>query len=154
MMPRRFKFSPWFVIGNYSIIPLCFLLSAFFLFFGVPAWLRETPVNYGAVVMLAISGIGFAIGGGYYIRIIPRLREEILVTDTGIVQEHADGATTQLRWDEDFTVRNRAFLGRIELTSLDQKRTIMLEQQLDNYQELLHIINAKSFEKQNIRFYQ
>jgi hypothetical protein len=152
MYTKRFKIAKWFIVANYLVIPLSFFFSIFFLYFAIPRWDYNFRSDIVLSILFALAGIGFAIGGIYSMRIVPRLRDTILVTDAKIIHEHFNGSMTQLYWKENFTLRERTLLGRLELISRDGQRKIMVENQLEHFQELKELIQKKWRENQEIKF--
>jgi hypothetical protein len=148
LYPKRFKISKWFVVANYLVIPLCFFFSIFFFYYAIPRWEYMFRSDIVISVFFALCGIGFAIAGVYSLRIVPSLRETVVVTDAKIVYEHSNGTTTQLFWKDNFSIREHFLLGRLELTSRDGQRTIRVEHQLENFQELRDLVQKKWLENQ------
>jgi len=146
MTTKSYKIAKWFVVANYITIVGSLFFAAFLGLEAIVMWETALP----AAVFVGIVAIGFAIGIFYSISILPRMRETIHVTDQQISYEYSNGNITAISWGEDFVVKNRLFLGRVDLSSKDGQRVIKLEQQLAGYQELLEFITAKLDEKQSL----
>ena len=145
METKKFAISKWFIMANYFVIPVSFVFAAFFILGPLFLW-HGSPIE---IIVYSIVGIGFFMGGIYSIKIVPHMKDSIHISESQIMREHlADGTFTSIWWRENFTVRNRAFLGRLDVISQDGQRIVMIEQQTERFQEICDLINAKLIEKQ------
>jgi uncharacterized protein (DUF58 family) len=145
MTPKSFRIAKWFVVANYLTIAGSFIIA---LLFVVTVVLASDLISRWQVLIFVIGAVGFVIGGIYSINILPRLKATVYVSEKQISYELADGDSVSISWEEDFEVRNRPFLGRLELISQDGQRVVQLEQQLSKYDDLLGLIDAKIRAKQ------
>jgi hypothetical protein len=146
METKKFTISKWFVIANYFTIPGSFVFAIFFIFGPLFLWHSSLIEK----VLYCIMGIGFFVCGIYSIKIVPQMKDTIHISESQIMREHStDGTFTSIWWKENFTVRNRPFLGRLELISQDGQRVVMIEHQTEKFQEIYELINVKLIEKQN-----
>ena len=76
------------------------------------------------------------------------MKEVVHVSENQIMHEHSDGTFTTIWWKENFEIRDRQLLGRLELISQDGQRIIKIEHQIDGHQEICELITAKLMEKQ------
>ena len=76
------------------------------------------------------------------------MKEVIHLSDDQIMHEHSDGTFTTILWKENFEIRERQFLGRLELISQDQQRKIKIEHQIDGYEEICSFMITKLKERQ------
>jgi hypothetical protein len=145
MIQKSYKIAKWFEIANYLFIPVSF---AFAIMFGYIAFIEWIPVALGPSLISIFMAIFFIFCGIYSIRILPQFKEIIHITNEQILQEHIDKFSTSIRWDENFGVKHRPFLGRLDLISQDGQRIIKIEQQLGGYNELIKFISTKMREKE------
>jgi len=144
MGTKRFAISKWFVIANYLSIPGAFILAGYFILGPLFLW-HGSPIE---IIFYSLAGIGLIVGGIYSIKIVPQLKDSIHISESQIMRENsADGTFTSIWWRENFTVRNRGLLGRLELISQDGQRIVMIEHQTERFQEICEVINAKLIEK-------
>lgn len=128
METKKFAISKWFVIANYFIIPVSFVFTVFFILGPLFLW-HGSPIE---ITVYSIMGIGFFVGGIYSIKFVPQMKDTIRISERQIMREHsADGTFISIWWRENFTVRNRQFLGRLELISQDGQRVVMIEHQTE-----------------------
>ncbi len=139
MPERSFKVAAWFIWMNYALIPLSILFAALML---GALWGTWATAAIPAKVLFAGVGVGFIAGAIYTIRILPRFREVITVTDAALVQRLANGDSVSISWEDEIVLRNRAFLGRLEVIGGYGARMIQLEHQLTDYQELVALIQT------------
>jgi len=141
MENRDFKVAAWFVWMNYALIPLSLLLAAFMYWALVATW---SSASVAQMVLIAVVGSGFLAGAIYTIKIIPRFRETITVTDEALIQRLAGGVCVTITWNEEIVLRNRVFLGRLEVIGGYGERMIKLEHQLAGYHDLVALIQARA----------
>ncbi|HRF50736.1 MAG TPA: hypothetical protein PLC98_24115 [Anaerolineales bacterium] len=141
MEKRDFKVARWFVWMNYALIPLSLLLAVFMYWALLVAWNTATIEQ---MVLFAVVGSGFLVGAIYTIKILPRFQDTITVTDEALIHRLADGHSVAISWDEEIVLRNRAFLGRLEVIGGYGERMIKLEHQLDGYHDLVALIQARA----------
>ncbi|GEM_PF-4662507 len=146
MTTQKYKIAQWFIIVNYVVIGFSFLFALFFVYITVTSL---NSLISSSILMFLLAAVGFIAAGIYSIKILPRLRETIIITGDQISMEHVDGSITAISFKEDFKIINRPFLGRLDLVSQDGGRVIRLEQQLSGYEEILSVISCKLREKQN-----
>lgn len=140
MTTRSFKIAKWFVVANYLAIVFSFIFALLFLYQAVITW---SHTAYVTAFFFTLAAVGWVVGCTYSIGILPRFRETVHVSEQQIIHELADGTSIAISWSEDFKIKNRPVLGRLELVSQDGLRTVKLEHQLSGYQELLGFIDAK-----------
>jgi hypothetical protein len=143
MNQKRYPVSKWFVIVNYFCIVIAVLSVALFVF-NIITSIREGDISSVGEFVLALVLFGGC--GIYSVMILPRLRGNILLTAQGITQEFKDGSTVTISFQEPFEIRERAFLGRVDLIPPDKTRVIMIEKQVKKYDELMDFIWKKQGE--------
>jgi hypothetical protein len=143
MATKSFKIAKWYVIANYFTIVGCFIIGLFFIIVLVGSGDGFPRV---AATFIFVMGICFIVGGIYSISIVPRMKETVQISENQIMHEHPDGTSIAIGWQENFKIRNRPLLGRLELISPDGQRIIKIEQQIDGYKELVEFIIAKQEE--------
>ncbi len=146
-MRKEFKIARSFIIANYAMIPFLFLMALFFLYRVLFNRQSLDAANSQTSFLFFVAAIAAIAAGIYCIRILPRLSDKTILTDSGIRCEHSDGSVTEILWEENYNIKQRIFLGRIEISSSDGQRTILLENQLENFQDLVKLLNAKSAAK-------
>lgn len=145
METKKFKISKRFIIKNYVIIVVLFISAMHFMFGPVFLWHSSTK----EIIVNCILGIIFSAGAIYSIKIVPQLKDSILISDSQIMREHsADGSFTSIWWSENFTIRKHRFLERLELISQDGSRVVKIEYQTEGFKEICELISAKLIEKQ------
>ena len=132
----RFEFSRGFRFFTYFSIVLFFALAVTSLYVGL--FMRQSPnLNIPAVFGIAAM---FVVAGIYQISITPRLREAIVITDDGIAQELANGSKVTIRWKEVARLKERPFLGRLELISIEPTRVVRIEHQIRGFPDLVALL--------------
>jgi hypothetical protein len=145
METRKYSISKWHILCNYFSIPIYFA-SAFFIFLSIASWPPESPFLFMSMVIFFVF---FLAGGVYSIKIVPEMKDSIHISENQIMRENsAEGTFTTIWWKENFTVRNRKFLGRLELISQDGQRVVKIEHQTERFQEICNLVYAKWIEKQ------
>jgi len=140
MASRNFRVAKWFVVANYITLLFCFPIVFLFFYGASDMWNQR---QYPGAFLSGIFGVSFIVGAIYTIRILPRFKETVLVTESEITHKLADGTSITISWEDGFQLRNRPLLGRLEVISVDGLRTIRLEHQLNGFEELLVFIKTK-----------
>lgn len=149
MKSIEFKISKWTIISNYIMIPVCFIIAAFFILGSL--FLFQGSIF--SIIFFFILGFSFIAGAIYAIKTLPQLKDIIHISETQIMRENSsDGSFISINWDEDFTLRNRQFLGRLDLISQDGERIVKIEHQTKDFQVICDFINMKLMEKQQNYF--
>ncbi len=147
MEAKKFAVSKWFVIANYIAIAGSFVFAALFILRPILVWQEVSSVP--ALGLITI-GLCFLAGGIYSISIVPQMKDIVHISESQIMRENAaEGTFTTIWWKENFTVRNRQFLGRLELISQDGQRIVKIEHQTENFQQICEFIKAKLADKNN-----
>ena len=141
----KFNISKWYVIANYFSIVGCPIFAAFFLLGPFFLWHDSSLIELSIFLFF---GVFFIVGGICSISILPQMKDSVYISENQIMREYsADGTFTIIQWKENFTIRNRLFLGRLELISQDGQRIVKIEHQTERYQEIYEFINIKLMEK-------
>ncbi len=108
-------------------------------------WLGSSPemIKTGRVIVcigVALLDMLLCI---YLIRILPRLKETITITDTEIIQHLISGSEILIRWDKIARFKNHYYLNRLDIISKDLEQTIRVEHQIEDYNDLIWHIQLK-----------
>ncbi len=140
MTSKRYTIAKWFIVLNYFCIVFAILFVVLFVL-NIISSIRAgalSSINSFIFATILIGGSGI-----YSVMILPRMRGSILVSDQGITQEFKDGSSIVISWQEPFVIKERQFLGRVDLIPSDKNRVIKIEKQIKKYDELMDFIWRK-----------
>jgi hypothetical protein len=135
-LPITFRFTRGFKLSVIFSAILFFALATAAIYVGIID--RVTP-NQNAVYVVGIA-ILFVLLGLYQIKIVPRLFDTIAITESRIAQQSPNGHSVSMQWDDIASIRERDFLGRLELVSKASGKTIFIEYQLNDFPKLVYMI--------------
>ena len=144
-LPITFGFSPKYRLSVYASTVLFFAVAGGAIYAGI---IDTVSPNPNAVYVIGIAVLIMSLGL-YQIRIAPRLRDTITVSESHITQQFANGSSVSMQWDEISVIQARNFLGRIELVSKDSDKTIFIEYQLKDFSKLVAIIQYYTSNKES-----
>jgi len=133
-----FKFSTSYKTFIYLGL-ICSIFSiVFFVYFGLSDYEDLDLVSGIIMVSLLIMAL---INVVYTpVVITPKFNDTIVLTNSYIRYIHSDTDQVTISWSEITRINNNKFLGRLEIYTIDPKKKIFIEHQMNKFWDLLNQI--------------
>jgi hypothetical protein len=128
---KRYKFFMKAVTYSCALFTVALFLSLAF---------SPVRVTVETIISVVVVSICLLFPTVYMISILPKLKDSISLSETGITHYLHNGNSVRIGWHEIEKIKNSYGMGRLELIAKNPDRKIQIEHQINQFQTLVQEI--------------